>query len=75
MKAADLDALLVHAKERDESLLFILFDGWELVLELLPNCPVMPHFLDDGDDILDDMGDDAFVVHDVDGLATGEAPR
>jgi hypothetical protein len=53
VNAPDLEALLVHAKDHGEVLLFIPPDGWELVPEPPPDCPVRPHFLDDGDELLD----------------------
>lgn len=56
MTAQELDELLVHAKEREEAVLFIPPDGWELVPNPPPDVPAMPYDL--GEDELLNRGPD-----------------
>lgn len=58
MTAEDLDALLLHAHTHSEAVLYIPPDGFELVPTPPEGVQPMPHFLDDGDQLLEDMGID-----------------
>lgn len=52
--AADLDDLLIHAKTREEAVIFTPPNGWDLVPPPSSDVPVMPYFIEDGDELLDD---------------------